>query len=235
MRNARLIFEKQWIHLLALVILLTGMALVAENEYVRSGYLWNISTPVWFWMAAGLAITQQVYVWLCWRIQLQTSWFTNALGKRSGFNLYAAGFVAAGSARITVACLLAISNRETISMNALALKILGIAILIPLLYTIYAIHQHFGFQRAFGIDHFDESYRNKPLVRRGIFKLTRNAMYTFGMLLLWFPAFWWASLAALIVAFFNHLYIWVHYYATELPDMKRIYGEAQLMDGNDPG
>jgi len=33
--------------------------------------------------------------------------------------------------------------------------------------------------------------------------------------------------AALAVALFNHLYIWVHYYATELPDMARIYGAAR--------
>ncbi|MGH8650439.1 MAG: hypothetical protein ACREUP_14225 [Burkholderiales bacterium] len=35
------------------------------------------------------------------------------------------------------------------------------------------------------------------------------------------------SPAALGAALFNHLYIWVHYYSTELPDMKRIYGEAR--------
>jgi len=34
---------------------------------------------------------------------------------------------------------------------------------------------------------------------------------------------WYASQAALWLALFNHIYIWVHYYATELPDMQRIY------------
>jgi len=29
---------------------------------------------------------------------------------------------------------------------------------------------------------------------------------------------------ALLLAGFNHLYIWVHYYCTEKPDMERIYG-----------
>ncbi|MCB0167803.1 MAG: hypothetical protein KDI79_26490, partial [Anaerolineae bacterium] len=62
--------------------------------------------------------------------------------------------------------------------------------------------------------------------RKGIFRFTRNGMYTYGFLLLWVPALWYASLAALGVALFNHLYIWVHYYVTELPDIKRIYGSA---------
>jgi len=35
------------------------------------------------------------------------------------------------------------------------------------------------------------------------------------------------SEAALVAALFNHLYIWVHFYFTELPDMKFIYGEGR--------
>ncbi len=50
-------------------------------------------------------------------------------------------------------------------------------------------------------------------------------MYVFGFFSFWAPGLWFASVAALFVALFNHLYIWVHYYSTELPDMKRIYGE----------
>ena len=32
-----------------------------------------------------------------------------------------------------------------------------------------------------------------------------------------------ASWAALVVAFFSHAYIWVHYLCTERPDMRLIY------------
>ena len=71
-----------------------------------------------------------------------------------------------------------------------------------------------------------ESYRSSSFVRKGIFRFTRNGMYVYGFLLLWVPALWFASLAALAVALFNHLYIWVHYFATERPDMERIYGRA---------
>jgi len=81
--------------------------------------------------------------------------------------------------------------------------------------------------RALGIDHFDPAWRSAPFVRQGIFRFTRNGMYVYGFLLMWVPGLWWGSAAALAVALFNHLYIWVHYYATELPDMARIYGAAR--------
>jgi hypothetical protein len=51
-------------------------------------------------------------------------------------------------------------------------------------------------------------------------------MYAFGFLLIWFPGLWYASLAALAAALFSHLYIWVHYYCTERPDMQRIYADV---------
>jgi hypothetical protein len=71
------------------------------------------------------------------------------------------------------------------------------------------------------------------MVKGGIFRFTRNGMYVFGFLLLWIPGLWWASTAALAVALFNHLYIWVHYHTTELPDMKRIYGAVESEAGVD--
>jgi hypothetical protein len=49
-------------------------------------------------------------------------------------------------------------------------------------------------------------------------------MYTFGFLMLWVPGLLLLSQAALLAAAFNHAYIWVHYYATELPDIHYLYG-----------
>ena len=42
--------------------------------------------------------------------------------------------------------------------------------------------------------------------------------------LLWIIGLVFLSQGALLVALFSHVYIWVHYYTTELPDMRRIYG-----------
>jgi len=224
--QAALIYEKQWLHASALVVLLAGLAVFGDFDSVRSGQLWGITTPVWFWLAATVAVAHQVYVWFCWRTQLHGSLLTRVLGT-GGFPLYAVGFSILGIARVVLVLTLAISNRDTLQANPTALKLLALIILVPGAYLFYSVKRYFGFRRAFGIDHFDESYRSLPFVRKGIFRFTRNGMYVYGFLLLWVPGFWFASLAAMSVALFNHLYIWVHYFATELPDMKRIYGQAR--------
>jgi protein-S-isoprenylcysteine O-methyltransferase Ste14 len=137
------------------------------------------------------------------------------------------GFSILGISRAALVLVVAVSNRDTLNMDPLALKLLAIIALIPAAYLFYSVKRYFGFKRAFGIDHFDERYRSLPPVRKGILRLTRNGMYVFGFLLLWVPGLWFASLTGLSVALFNHLYIWVHYFTTELPDMKRIYGQAR--------
>lgn len=162
--------------------------------------------------------------WFCWRTQLHGSLLTRSLGAL-GFPLYATGFSILGIARVAFVFALAFSNRDTLQANPFVLKCLAIIALIPATYLFYSVQRYFGFKRAFGIDHFDRNYRSVPLVRKGIFRFTRNGMYVYGFLLLWVPALWFASPAALGVALFNHLYIWVHYFATELPDMERIYGK----------
>jgi hypothetical protein len=101
---------------------------------------------------------------------------------------------------------------------------LGLLLFIPFAYTMYSVFNYFGIDRAYGIDHFDPSYRNKPFVKQGMFKYTDNAMYKFGFLILWAIALAFLSKAALLVAAFSHVYIWVHYYFTELPDTQHIYG-----------
>lgn len=226
MSRAQLIFEKQWFHASVLAALLVGVALVGSLDSVRTGHLWGVNTPVWLWLAVALPIVHQVWVWFCWRTQLYGSWLTRVFGGL-GFPLYAAGFSVLGIARLVVVFILAIANRDALSANLTALRTLAIGAAIPTVYLFYSVIRYFGFKRALGIDHFDQSYQSMLFVRKGIFRFARNGMYTYGFLLLWIPALWYASPAALCAAFFNHLYIWVHYYATELPDMKHIYGEAR--------
>jgi hypothetical protein len=103
--------------------------------------------------------------------------------------------------------------------------IFTIVLLLPALYTFYSVHKYFGIKRALGIDHFDKTYRNVPFVKEGIFKFTNNAMYTYGLFILWIPGLLLFSKAALMAAMFNHIYVWVHYYCTELPDIHYIYGK----------
>ena len=69
-----------------------------------------------------------------------------------------------------------------------------------------------------------EELRVPSKTQEGIFRFSPNAMYVFGFVWLWLPGLFLQSIAALAVALFSHLYIWVHYACTERPDMRRIYG-----------
>jgi hypothetical protein len=223
MSRIALVFEKQWLHALALAILFAGIARLVDVDIARAGQLWGVATPVWIWSAAILAAAHQVYVWIVWRTELHAGWPSRVLGVFA-FPAYAIGFSILGISRVALVFILAASNRDTVPFDPLVLKSLAVLTLMPALYLFYSVKRYFGFRRAFGIDHFDARYRAIPFVRQGIFRYTRNGMYVFGFFLLWVPALWFGSVAAFCVALFNHLYIWAHYYATELPDIKRIYG-----------
>lgn len=218
--------ERQWLHALGLFVLIVGLFSIRDLHSMRAGDLWGLGTPFWYWLAAFIAIAHQVYVWLCWRAQLHAGVITRLLGQK-GFGAYAAGFAALGVSRVLAVFALAIANRDTVPLDPVLLKAAALAALVPALYLFYSVKRYFTFTRAVGIDHFDPAWRTAPFVRQGIFRFTRNGMYLYGFLLMWVPGLWWGSAAALALAAFNHVYIWVHYYATELPDMARIYGAAK--------
>jgi hypothetical protein len=66
------------------------------------------------------------------------------------------GFSILGISRAALVLVVAVSNRDTLNMDPLALKLLAIIALIPAAYLFYSVKRYFGFKRAFGIDHFDE-------------------------------------------------------------------------------
>jgi hypothetical protein len=217
------ILERQWLHALGLLVLLSGCYWAARWPAVQQGELWGLSSIAWYWTAILAAVAHQVYVWLCWRVELHGKGLTALLGS-AAFPAFACGFAIIGIARVVAMFVLAYANQASVALDPLTLKIAAVVALLPALYLFYSVKRYFTFRRAFGADHFDPSVRSMPFVRGGIFRFTSNGMYVFGFLLLWVPALWWASAGALCAALFNHLYIWVHYYATERPDIERIYG-----------
>lgn len=94
----------------------------------------------------------------------------------------------------------------------------------------YSVKRYFGMIRAAGADHFDPTYRTMPLVKEGMFRFTGNAMYIYAFLLFWAIAIGFNSSSALLVAAFSHLYIGVHFYCTEKPDMDFIYGHSSIKE-----
>jgi Phospholipid methyltransferase len=216
------VFEKQGQHFLLLVVLLLGVYLLATKD-VLSGQLWGLSTQAWLWISILIPVVHQIFVWLFWRLELHHGLIKRWFGDRA-FTIYRVGFALLFLARPVAQILLGISNRNTLSLNPFIAYTIAVVLFIPFAYTMYSVGKYFGIDRAFGIDHFEPAYRTKPFVKQGMFKYTSNAMYKFGFLIFWALAFAFLSKAALLSAAFSHLYIWVHFYFTEQPDIRRIYG-----------
>lgn len=225
MTKLALLFEKQVYHLLALGVLLAALFFISRTPGFDTGAFAGVSTPAWLIAFLAVTVTHQVFVWICWRLQLHYGTLEKYLG-RSAFPVYAAIFAVLIAARPVLITLLAIANQNTVGLNQTAARVIAVLMALPVCYLGYSIARYFSFKRAFGIDHFDPSYRTLGLVKKGIFRFSGNSMYTFGFLALWIPAIWCMSLAALAAAAFSHLYIWVHYFTTELPDLRRIYGST---------
>ena len=219
-------FKGQLLHLLLLVVLLVVVGLLVKFLPLQNGQYLGISTQTWFIVALAVPIIHQIYVWLVWRSDLCFGAVSGKLGP-IGFLIYQAIFVVLLLSRPLTLTLLAISDHDTVNIPLVARIAASVLLFLPATYTLYSVARYFGMARACGIDHFDSSYRNLPMVREGIFRFTSNAMYMFGFLLLWAIAVIGASWAALVVAMFSHAYIWVHYFCTEKPDMRLIYGQEE--------
>ena len=218
-------FKKQTQHYFLLIVLILGVYFLATGD-VLSGQLWGISTQTWLWIAVATPILHQVFVALAWRSELYHHKMTEWFGDR-GFLIYKVIFTILFVGRPVTLILLGISNANTLGLNPAISYAVAVILFVPFVYTMYSVARYFGMDRAYGADHFDPSiYKGKPFVKQGMFKYTDNAMYKFGFLGLWVIGFAFLSKAVLLAALFNHLYIWVHYYFTELPDIKFIYGDS---------
>ncbi|MDO6762881.1 methyltransferase [Agarivorans sp. 1_MG-2023] len=176
--------------------------------------------PAVFWAAVIVPIAHQVFVWLSWRIALRVS----DERKSAFFKPYIAGFFLLFSGRFMSLFVLAYLDRGSLNLSTGLAATLAGACLVLGVYAMYSVRRYFGMRRAAGADHFESRFRQMPFVKQGIFRFTSNAMYVYAFLLFWAIALSFNSAAALVVAAFSHLYIWVHYFCTEKPDMDFIYG-----------
>jgi len=223
------IWEYQFWHILILAILLLVLYfLCSADASFLEGSFWNISAKSWFVAAVLVPIIHQLYVLIFWRSELHYKGVSKLFGKNA-FIIYKIGFAVLILSRPVLITLLAFANAYTISINPVVTYLLSIILLIPAIYLFYSVKTYFGIDRAMGIDHFHpEKYKNVPFIKKGIFKYTNNGMYIYGFFVLWLPGILLQSKAALLLALFNHIYIWIHYYFTELPDIKIIYNKTEI-------
>lgn len=220
------LFKHQFWHFISLIILLIAINAVCKYDpSVLNGELFGLQTESWFLLAILSPIIHQIYVLLTWRAELYYRQLSTLFGD-NGFKLFKIGFALFFISRLITIIFLAISNTDTFYINPEYSYLIAGIILMPSIYLFYSVRKYFGIDRAFGADHFyPQQYKNEPFVKKGIFRFTPNAMYVFGFFILYLPGILLQSKAALLVAVFNHVYIWVHYYFTERPDMEMIYGE----------
>jgi hypothetical protein len=176
--------------------------------------------PTAFWAAIAFPVAHQIFVWASWRLQLHYS----GISKTIGFQGYLVCFFLLFFGRFVSLMVLAWMDHDSLNLNLLTRVAVTLLLAVPGIYAMYSVKQYFGMARAAGADHFDKRYRNMPLVREGIFRFTSNGMYAYAFLLFWAVPVGFNSNAALIVAAFSHVYIWVHFYTTEKPDMNYLYG-----------
>lgn len=220
-----LFFRGQGVHLLLLFMLLIGAIELVDLKRLNERTLLGVSAYFWFVVSLAVPVVHQVYVWLAWRSELCFAAITKRLGSYA-FVSYQIVFMVFFLARPVSLTLLAIADHDSFELSIPSRVVICVVLGIPAVYAFYSVARYFGMARAAGIDHFDESYRGKPLVKKGMFRFTSNSMYWFGFLTLWAIAVAGASWAAIVVAMFNHAYVWVHYFCTERPDMKAIYGST---------
>ena len=175
--------------------------------------------PVAFWIAAFTPVAHQIYVWLTWRLELNSQ----SISRTLGFGGYVAVFFMLFGGRFLSLMWLAWLDHGSAGLSLFSQVGLTLACAVPGLYAMYSVKRYFGMKRAAGADHFDARYRSMPLVRQGIFRLTNNGMYVYAFLLFWAIAFGFNSATAIAVAAFSHAYIWVHHFATERIDMAYLY------------
>jgi len=220
-------FERQPLHWILLGLFLAGgVGLCFARPDVLAGGWAGISTTAWLALTIAIPIVHHFYVWIIWRAELHHRWLSRRLGSETGFRVFAVGFSVLFAGRLVLLVALALANRNTLAVGQSAVVTLAVLLALPWAYTIYSVLRYFGLRRAFGIDHFDPTMRHAPFVRQGMFRFTNNAMYGPGFLIVWLPGLLWRSEAALLAGAFNHAYIWVHYFTTELPDIRRIYGST---------
>jgi len=213
------VFEGQPQHLMiALLLALGACSMLQPSE----GTVWGLSALGWARWSIGLALGHQILVAIVFRLQLHKNLMSRLLGVND-MKVWGVMFMPLLAIRPVSLILIGLADDTPISANGLPLQILGWALVIPAAWALYSTLVYFTIPRALGGDHFRDEIAEMPLVDRGAFKYTSNAMYGVAFLGLWAIALITNSWNALVVALFQHAYIWVHMYCTEQPDMRWIY------------
>lgn len=216
------LFTGQIPHLLLLAVMVPGVLMLAESG-LRGGAWMGIEDRYWLYLLLAVVVAHQVIVAAIFRLQLVYQVLTRLFG-RWDLVVWGVMFVPLLVLRVVTLAGLGLSSAGTVHVPAVVTVPVAVLLVAPAAYTLWSVVRWFGLPRALGADHFRRHYREMPLVRKGAFRYSPNAMYSYAFLLLWAIAILTRSQAAIAAALFQHAYIWAHWYCTEEPDMRLLYG-----------
>jgi len=195
-------FKNQIWHIGGLILLFYIGCQIVDFENNSNVFL-GISVKNWFLFSMMTPLIHQSYVWLCWRSEL--CW--KIISRTIGFKVYVIIFFILAILRLSSIGLCFADYGSWFTPGWMA-WIVAILIFVPFVYTIYSIKKYFGFLRATGKDHFDPSYKNIPFEKRGIFKWSSNAMYTFAVAVFFGFAISAGSKAMFVFAAYSYIGVW---------------------------
>jgi protein-S-isoprenylcysteine O-methyltransferase Ste14 len=176
----------------------------------------------WAKLSLTLALIHQIIVAFVFRLQLHKNLMTRLFGT-SDIKVWAVIFMPLLVVRPLTIIMIGWSDATPITDYRMAEITLGLALLACAIWGMHSTLVHFTLPRALGGDHFRDEYLAMPMVSKGVFKYTDNGMYGVVFFGLTGIALLFGSWNALVVALFQHAYIWVHMYCTEAPDLKRMF------------
>jgi len=215
------LLEGQLQHLAIAVLMTLGACslLVTPSD---TPILLGLTTVGWAKLSIALALTHQIIVAFVFRAQLHKNLMTRLFGERD-MRVWAMIFMPLLVVRPLTLIMIGWADATALTEYRTLEIILGLAILAPAIWAMHSTLVHFTLPRALGGDHFRDEYLAMPMVDKGVFKYTKNGMYGVVFFGLTAIALLFGSWNALVVALFQHAYIWVHMYCTESPDLKRMF------------
>lgn len=206
-----------------LAVLLSAGACALMIAPTGDARFFGLSALGWATVSIALAILHQAIVAFVFRLQLHRNLLSHLFGDRD-MHIWRIIFLPLLIVRPITVFLTGWADPVSIGMAQPIEWLIGGLFLALAIWGMHSVLTHFTIRRALGGDHFRDEIAALPLVRKGLFKYTDNAMYGVVFLGLWGIALLCDSWNALVLAFFQHCYIWVHMYCTEKPDMEWIYG-----------
>lgn len=214
------IFRGQVQHAMMATLLVAGACSLLRDE--GNGFL-GLSSLGWANATLFVTLLHQIIVALVFRLQLHLNLLVRLFGDKA-LRIWGIIFLPMLAARPLLVLATGLASIGTLEGSRVLQIIAGAVLLIAPVWGMHSVIKHFTISRALGGDHFYDHFANMPLVDKGIFKYFQNGMYSFVFLGFWALALLTGSWNALVLALFQHAYIWVHMYCTEEPDMKIIYG-----------